>query len=58
MSLNLTVFQRRPGSREMWRGQEGCKVIASVITVTVCNFALTVNLMSSLSFERCFILVS
>lgn len=29
-------------------------VIASVITVTVCNLALTVYLISSLSFERCF----
>ena len=53
MSLNLTVFQRISGSREMWQGQEGCEVIASVITVTVCNLALTVYLISSLSFERC-----
>lgn len=50
MSLHLTVFQRSPGSREMWREQEGCKVIASVITVTVCNLALTACLISSLSF--------
>lgn len=56
MSLNLTVFQRSPGSHEMWQGQEGCKVIASVITVTVCNTALTVYLISSLSFKSCFII--
>lgn len=23
----------------MWQGQEGCEVIAAVITVTVCNLA-------------------
>lgn len=56
MSLNLTVFQRSPGSHEMWQGQEGCKVIASVITVTACNTALTVYLISSLSFKSCFII--
>lgn len=36
MSLNLTVFQRSP-SHEMWQGQEGSEVIATVITVIVCN---------------------
>ncbi len=56
MSLNLTVFQRSPGSREMWQRQEGCKVIASVITVTVCNLALAEYLISSLSFERCYVI--
>lgn len=56
MSLNLTVFQRSPGSREMWQRQEGCKVIASVITVTVCNLALAEYLISSLSFDGCFII--
>lgn len=40
----------------MWQGQEGCEVIASIITVTVCNLALTVYLISSLSFERCLII--
>lgn len=57
MSLNLTVFQRNPGSHEMWQEQEGCKVVASVITVKVCDTLLTARLISSLSFKVCFIIV-
>lgn len=43
MSLNLTVFQKDTGSCEVWQRQEGCRVIASVITVAVCNLALILN---------------
>lgn len=56
MRLNLTVFLRRPGSREMWQRQEGCEMIASVITVTGSNLALTGYLISSLFLERCVII--
>lgn len=39
----------------MWQGQEGCEVIASVITVAVCNLAL-IYLISSLSFKGYFVI--
>lgn len=39
----------------MWQGQEGCEVIASVITVAVCNLAL-IYLISSLSFKGCLVI--